>query len=278
MRIFKKFVETFNSGSFVESCNVSEELIRNIIPEAKVFVINEDLVPEKLLDDPMLINPDDAFAIPFKTCWFEFMGATDAYTGLSNKNLFTSLGENSLPPHNASFIGWLCHEREPGDLFVAILVDVVFEDKRFPSNTVVLPVSSTNEKIRGKLLQDVGIMINALNGDDTRIGYETNHEKLKIKNNDGTKIFHKVKKIVHVWPKKKSKSKTIDPVNIIWTHRWWSRGHWRDLQGRVGKDRAGDYCIVGKTWVIESVKGDPEMPIINKVRVVHNQPHELPRD
>jgi hypothetical protein len=41
---------------------------------------------------------------------------------------------------------------------------------------------------------------------------------------------------------------------------------------RIGKNRAGEYCVAGYTYVEESVKGDENLPLIKKTRVVHEGP------
>jgi hypothetical protein len=53
---------------------------------------------------------------------------------------------------------------------------------------------------------------------------------------------------------------------IDWKHQWRVRGHWRKISDRmIGKDREGEYCIVGRTWVKDFVKGDG--PLIEKTRI-----------
>lgn len=52
---------------------------------------------------------------------------------------------------------------------------------------------------------------------------------------------------------------------IIWKHSWSVMGHWRSIKS-IGKNRDGIRCVVGKTWVNPSIKGDG--PFIEKTRVV----------
>lgn len=83
------------------------------------------------------------------------------------------------------------------------------------------------------------------------------------------KYEHKIKKIIHIRPKKdqiKSNSETSNTID--WSHRWFVRGHWRVTEG-LGKDREGNYCVEGFTWVKEHVKGPEGKPLVQeKVRFV----------
>lgn len=50
------------------------------------------------------------------------------------------------------------------------------------------------------------------------------------------------------------------------SHRFWKRGHWRDLPSadevvRLGKDPAGNRGVPGKTWVIPHLVGPDDAPV-----------------
>jgi len=95
--------------------------------------------------------------------------------------------------------------------------------------------------------------------------------KKKIKIGSGkAKRFHTIKRIIHVFPKRKrTGTATIEGRTISFSHRFVRRGHWRDLpHGGLGKNRAGDYVVQGKTWVIDSTVGPKEVPLIRKTRLV----------
>jgi hypothetical protein len=51
---------------------------------------------------------------------------------------------------------------------------------------------------------------------------------------------------------------------IDWKHSWSVIGHWRKIR-RLGKNRQGDYCVIGRTWVNPSIKGSGTF--ISKPRV-----------
>jgi len=86
-----------------------------------------------------------------------------------------------------------------------------------------------------------------------------------------SKKQHRIRRIIHIRPKTKHGKNIIENSGrrIDFSHRFVRRGHWRDLPGKLGKNRAGDYCVQGRTWVMESRPIGPEdKPIIKKVRVV----------
>lgn len=105
--------------------------------------------------------------------------------------------------------------------------------------------------------------LNRLSREQT--GCESVRHVIKLRTSNG-KISHRIRRIVHVVPKKK----TIHYDNgrhIDWTHRFNVRGHWRTAEG-LGKDREGNYCIPGLTWVIDHVKGPEHLPLVKKTRIV----------
>lgn len=80
-----------------------------------------------------------------------------------------------------------------------------------------------------------------------------------------------VKRLIVISSKKSSKSleETVGE-KIKWKHQWRVRGHWRKIANdSIGRDREGDYCIVGRTWVSDFIKG--EGPLIEKIRLVKNK-------
>lgn len=83
---------------------------------------------------------------------------------------------------------------------------------------------------------------------------------------------HEIRRIVHIVASRKDRDHAA-PVTqggvIDWSHRWEVRGHWRKVHG-IGKDRAGDYKIVGHTWVKNFTKGPAELPLIVKTRVMQS--------
>lgn len=90
----------------------------------------------------------------------------------------------------------------------------------------------------------------------------------RIKRLSPGKGKHTIREVIFISPRRQSiytnegSGKTID-----YSHRFAVRGHWRRVSG-IGKDRQGNYCIQGYTWVVDSIKGPEDKPLINKTRVI----------
>lgn len=82
-----------------------------------------------------------------------------------------------------------------------------------------------------------------------------------------TKKVIRIRRIIHVIPKKESIKTKLEMKNVDWTHRFEVRGHWRKIDS-LGKDRNGDYSVSGFTWVINHTKGPEGMPLVKKVRLI----------
>jgi hypothetical protein len=99
-----------------------------------------------------------------------------------------------------------------------------------------------------------------------KMGMETVRQTVKV-GSGGSKRLHRIRRVIHVAPKKfgfpSSGNRLVD-----WSHRWTVRGHWVSLQGKLGKDRDGNYCIKDWTWRSEHIKGPETAPLITKVRIV----------
>jgi len=98
------------------------------------------------------------------------------------------------------------------------------------------------------------------------IGTANTKERIKYKNK-GVKKVKVIKRIVYVTQGNIKTS--VHGVSVDWeySHRWEVRGHWRIIKG-MGKNRNGDYCVPGHTWVSAFVKGDETKPLVRKTRVV----------
>lgn len=98
-------------------------------------------------------------------------------------------------------------------------------------------------------------------------GVQTVREKLKV-GSGHAKRFHTIRRLIYVTPKKQTESLTRSVGKPIdWSQRWMVRGHWRKVP-TIGKDREGQYCVEGFTWVTEFTKGPEHLPLIPKVRLV----------
>ncbi len=100
------------------------------------------------------------------------------------------------------------------------------------------------------------------------LGSETTRVSVKI-GLGKSKRQHRIRRIVHVRPKKYVEPKDGEKRTVDWSHRFNVRGHWRKMtDGGLGKDRNGDYCIDGYTWVVDHERGPEHLPLIKKTRLV----------
>lgn len=98
-----------------------------------------------------------------------------------------------------------------------------------------------------------------------KLGNETVRKSIKIKA-EGKKLTHRIRRIVHVAPKRYEGDSEISS-KIDWSHRFNVRGHWRKTD-TLGKDRDGNYCVTGYTWVVDHEKGPEHLPLVKKTRLV----------
>lgn len=104
-------------------------------------------------------------------------------------------------------------------------------------------------------------------------GSEQTNRKIKI-GSGITKKFIKIRKVIHIGLMKKLKNYAeAENIKIDFSHRFSIRGHWRELNENnsktlIGKDRTGNYCVQGWTWVRDSIKGDEDKPLLRKVRTI----------
>lgn len=105
------------------------------------------------------------------------------------------------------------------------------------------------------------------------VGQEHVRERVVI-GTGAQKRIHRIRRIVHIRPKSTSAPATGSSREIDWSHRWLVRGHWRKIDG-LGKDRLGDYCVQGFTWVAEFQKGPEDAPLVRKTRLVHDSKENI---
>lgn len=248
MNNYKRFIQGLalpleKKNLFFEDLAVT---VKNLLPTTRHFVLHQDL----LLPMCTIGFPEDVtISLPFKTCWFEFLNSSGGEPwGLA-------LTED------IKVSGWLVHERGPNDFLLSFLQ--LHPGKGFQVETI-------NELIKVPRLHAQVLMINTMLRKSVSFGAESSNESFKVKVN-GENKFHKIKKIVHVWPKKLVDKKVGLPQNIDWSHRWLVMGHWRKINDDcLGKDREGNYSIQGKTWVVDHKKGPEHLPLVaDKVRLVH---------
>jgi len=113
-----------------------------------------------------------------------------------------------------------------------------------------------------------------------RMGSEDVKEKVKL-GSGKAKRTHTIRRVIRIsFDKNYEVTRPLAGKTIDWSHRWTVRGtwvtFWKDATktevdfSKVGKDRAGDYCVHGYTWRVEHTKGPDDKPLIKKTRIVEN--------
>lgn len=83
-----------------------------------------------------------------------------------------------------------------------------------------------------------------------------------------------IRRVIRVAATKNCKSvRSLAGRAIDWSSRWLVRGHWRKHEG-LGKNRTGDYCVDGFTWVTEHERGPEGAPVVQKTRLIAAPPSE----
>lgn len=277
-------IEKFNSQTEFPINPIDEEEWKKIFKEVQpiVFTPPENFLPlEKIEVESPIIEID---AAPFKTFSVEFL-----HDG--NKHDLKTLANTE----NWYLYCIVVHEIEPNKFAWMILcaprfyrntrIEIPVEEMQFfslDSHTVATLASIIEEKDGGmgrgpkvtglaNDFKEINALVNSsieyllkrLNTE--KCGTESVRHSVKI-GTGKNKYHHRIRRIVYVTPKK-NQSLATGTRDIDWTHRWFTRGHWRDVHG-LGKDREGNYCISGKTWVTEHEKGPEDKPLIKKVRMV----------
>lgn len=118
----------------------------------------------------------------------------------------------------------------------------------------------------------VNALLKRLSQETTGIEHIRERVKIGTGKDKRTATF---RRIVHVRPKKLQTDRVEGTTREIdWTHRWAVRGHWRKTP-QLGKDREGNYCMDGFTWVSEHVKGPEGAPLIAKTRLVQEGENKI---
>ena len=90
--------------------------------------------------------------------------------------------------------------------------------------------------------------------------------RVKILKEGRKKKVYPISSVTYIVPKKNTVSfERKMGRSFDWSHSFEVRGHWRKIKG-IGKDREGQYCINGFTWVSPSVKGKGDL--VKKIRVI----------
>jgi hypothetical protein len=158
-----------------------------------------------------------------------------------------------------------------GDICVWCIIAAEMEPKKFSVLNLCSDLGRKNFNVAMSQATTpiMDELLKRLNSQKQAVGTEITRSNAIKLNTDGVKQSFRIRKIVHVVPKKQTEEyETTANRQIDWSHRWWVRGHWRSIKMGLGKNRNGDYCIANYTWVSEHEKGPEEAPLISKTRLV----------
>lgn len=206
---------------------------------------------------------------------FVFSAKSDIPTDLGIDAIVTS-GAQEMPDLDAPFKvfsveilnGSVCSPdpKDPYHFWVDCIMVVEVAPKKFLYHDLIREASGEYKVFASNVEGDiVKELLQRLAKEE--VGHESVRATVKI----GTgkeKRTHRIRKIIHVCPKKTAADHAFAArAPIDWSHRWKVMGHWRTVSG-LGKDREGKYCVEGYTWVVDHVKGPESAPIIDKVRTI----------
>jgi hypothetical protein len=234
----------------LESCkNAGQTKVLDHVAKAQPFVFKKFLQGknEAHLDDNYKLD------LPFKVCSFELMDDEQGQYCISFED--ESTGESR------KILSIIAEEIEPQKIIFYTLTDyglITGVDWYHPDDE--------GRKMWLFLALQVQLFLKQLS--KGQHGHHSPRTLFKWKDK-GEKKQLRITKIIYVRDRVntiKIPEITISDSIVQWSHAFWVMGHWRMIRG-IGKDRDGNYNVMGKTWVSEFVKnaeaGDP----IRKVRI-----------
>lgn len=163
--------------------------------------------------------------------------------------------------------GVLTSEIAP-DMYEFFLLCSYWEDHRTPFVLFVSMEQEFETKERDRIVYSVCSLVNRFINQihEGKEGTEKVKKVFKI-GSGRNKQKRTIRRVIHIGSKKGYESaQPVQPGrHIDWSHAWLVRGHWRTIKG-LGKDRAGNYCIEGKTFVNPFQKGTGDL--VHKTRIV----------
>ena len=152
---------------------------------------------------------------------------------------------------------------------------VIATDTKYFLNTNIKVIKDHAEQIAENLLITVISCLEVIGSlsDKAVVSDTPNTTKYEYyRRKHDTTIKKPIKPIYYVLDKKeettKNKYHSIRAIGKLeFNHSFKVRGHWRKVSDKTyGKDRNGNYNILGYTWVTEYVKGEGEL--VKKLRVI----------
>lgn len=243
----------------------------DMVERNNIFVFGGTEDKEKVyIEDPKL-GESVTFSSPFDVVSMELYGAKE-YLTISNKDDSDRSGFN---------IGVLCYMYDDIKDFLFLYQYVTYDggyankDPRSMPGfdgkgyyTVLALDNYISSLMFGSSKAILGQYIDRINSE--KVAAERVNEKIKIRSKEGTNKFHKINTVIHISKSKKYFTSEFGVGRKLdFSHRFFRRGHWRSYQpNHVGKDRHGVRNQTGRSWVQESIVGEENLPLINKIRVV----------
>ena len=186
---------------------------------------------------------DEPLDLPYPTCFFEMLGkpinVTDTKDGFNAKCV--GIWINELSPKNYEVLSLFLTGRDHV---------IVFDD---------------TEEYQLFLLGAIRSLLKRMSKEEVGFNNPRKFVKAKI---GSEKINHRINKIVYVCPKRMvDAARNHSSREIDWSHQWSVRGHWRQILGKIGRDRDENPCV-GYTWVRPHVRGPDGAPLIQKKYLV----------
>ena len=252
---------------------IAKNLFENI-QDSRVFCLSEKTMEgvDRQLGDTL--KDIKNLTIPFKQC--SFVGIP--YVLLKNKmtDLPININGSILKAHYFEITSINVLEVSPNNyeaLTLFISADKSMRDVRKSAIFTRLNITKDYDidtdidPINFFIMGAIGIILSTIYSKDTLVSDPKIGNKIKYKNANGSN-FIKFKKIIYCKNKhEKDSDNKYMPIGMEYSHRFLVRGHWRKVSS-LGKDRSGEYCIPGYTWVTEFEKGSKDLPLIDdKIRL-----------
>ena len=259
--------ECFADMDDVRSFNINKKVpndVKALMLEAEVFCIDKDLYKNNMVSH--VESNKDMFEIedidlPFKTisielnvsdlaeadlCWYDMHGESVSKT-VFDKDSGLDMYNTMLPSCPCVLITETEPRKYKGYMYTAC-----------KSGTIMLTPIHADE-----LLVVVKTFLKCLA--KAKIGSTVQDKKVKLKVRGKKRAINRVIYLCH---RDVTEANTAKGRKIDFSYRFSVRGHWRRIgEKALGKNRAGDYCVHGMTWVSEHERGDEKKPLIKKVRV-----------
>lgn len=269
---FAEFAAKYDRETFI---NTPGDVL-DALADAQPFVCAREFNPCDLNNLSFQDEEFSKFDGPFKNFTFEMIDGQDLFDH-GDINVLTRLGDKfskllgekllDLAGMASKFLDLPLRDVKPTSP-VVLFSEVSPREYRAYSLTYVnsanprlceLPVSQCN-----KVIPEILKMLNS-----TSLAVHHEKTKIKIRTSKG-KEKRPVGRVIYIMPKTKRKEVSLPSgIKLDYSHRFLVRGHWRKIRDTaLGKNRAGEYCVPGHTWVTEFEKGSKDKDLVTKVRVI----------